>query len=94
MSSPLTPAEQAALEELLPADRRTGNLADDLAAAARTAMERRVRNSELGGAVIAALYRELKARGGSWRDLEHLTGIPHGTARRWATPPPTVPQDN
>lgn len=96
MSSPLTPDEQAALEELLPADQRTGDLADDLAAAARTAMARRVRNSELGGAVIAALYRELQSRHpkGSWRDLEAATGIPHGTARRWAKPPRTVQQDS
>jgi hypothetical protein len=80
----LTPDEREALDELLPADRRTGDPVEDLAVAARTAMQRRVDNSRWGGAVIAALYRELN----SWRQLSTVTGIPVATARRWATPPP------
>jgi hypothetical protein len=84
MSKNLTPEELEALNELLPADRRTGDPVQDLAQAARTAMKRRVDNSRWGGAVIAALHRELQ----SWRQLEAVTGIPQATARRWATPPP------
>jgi hypothetical protein len=80
----LTPEEFEALNELLPTERRTGDLAEDLALAARTAMRRRVDNSRWGGAVIAALHRHLR----SWRQLEEVTGIPQATARRWATPPP------
>jgi hypothetical protein len=80
----LTPEELEALNELLPADRQTGNPVDDLSQAVRTAMQRRVDNSRWGGAVIAALYRQLH----SWRQLEAATGIPQATARRWATPPP------
>ena len=84
MANELTNDEQQALDELLPTDLRSGVLADDLAQAARVAMQRRVDNSAHGGAVIAALHRQLK----SWRLLETVTGIPQATARRWATPPP------
>lgn len=84
MDDDLTPAEREALDNLLPADQRTGDLAEDLAAAARESMRRRVDNSKWGGAVIAALYRELQ----SWRQVETETGIPQASARRWATPPP------
>jgi hypothetical protein len=80
----LTPDEQEALNELLPADRQTGDPVEDLTEAARTAMRRRVDNSRWGGAVIGALYKELN----SWRQLAEVTGIPLATARRWATPPP------
>ena len=84
MTTDLSPDERAALDELLPADRQTGDLVADLAAASQVAMERRVTNSDRGGAVIGALHREIQ----SWRQLEVLTGIPQATARRWATPPP------
>jgi hypothetical protein len=84
MSEHLTPDELEALDELLPAEHRTGDHVHDLAQAARTAMQRRIDNSRWGGAVIAALHRELR----SWRQLEAVTGIPQATARRWATPPP------
>ena len=84
VTNPLTPDEREALDELLPADQRTGDLTRDLATAVRNAMERRKNNSRWGGAVIHALHREL----GSWRGLEDLTGIPQATARRWAEPPP------
>ncbi|MGW3473439.1 hypothetical protein ACWDKQ_34435 [Saccharopolyspora sp. NPDC000995] len=80
----MTPEERDALDQLVPADQRSDDLVHDLTAAARTAMQRRIDNSRWGGAVLAALHREL----GSWRQLEALTGIPQATARRWATPPP------
>jgi len=82
----LTPEEREALDELLPADRRTGDPIEDLTQAARVAMQRRIDNSRWGGAVIAALHRELR----SWRQLETRTGIPQATARRWAAPPPSA----
>ena len=83
MDNNLEPAEIEALDELLPPDSRTGDVREDLIEAVRTAMQRRKDNSRRGGAVIAALHREL----GSWRQLEELTGIPQATARRWAAPP-------
>lgn len=83
MENDLTDAERAALYELVPADRRTGDLVTDLAAAARETMERRRTNTALGAAVLEALRR----RGYSWRQIDALTGIPWSTARRWHTPP-------
>lgn len=85
----LTPDERAALNALLSLDQRTGDLTQDLAAAAMISMERRVTNSVQGGAVIAALHRRLR----SWSKVVHLTGIPLATARRWATPPPGSTDD-
>lgn len=84
MNEQLTPEEREALDELLPPQAQSGDLAADLVAAARTAMRRRIDNSRWGGAVIGALHRELH----SWRRLEQVTGIPQATARRWASPPP------
>jgi hypothetical protein len=80
----LNPEEREALDELLPADRRSGDPVADLTKAAQVAMQRRIDNTRWGGAVIGALYRELN----SWRRLESETGIPQATARRWAAPPP------
>jgi hypothetical protein len=60
-----------ALDALLGSD-RTGDMRADLVAGAREAMDRRERNTEHGGAVIAAL----RATGMSWRDVEVATGIP------------------
>lgn len=74
------------LDALIPPDQQSGHLVNDLVEACREAWERRRRNSKYGGDVIAALHRELR----SWREFEHLTGIPHSSARRWANPPPTV----
>lgn len=71
-----------ALDALL-GPRRTGDLAADLAGAAREAMARRERNTEHGGAVIAAMVES----GMSYRDIERETGIPRTTAQRWAVPP-------
>ncbi|MEV4239667.1 hypothetical protein AB0J47_31310 [Nocardia sp. NPDC049737] len=79
MRHTLTPDENAALDELLPPDRRTGDMDADLAAAIRVALARREDNARLCSAVIVALHR----RTGSWRTLERLTGIPQRTARRW-----------
>lgn len=81
----LSADELDALDQLLPADQRTDDEITDLAEAARVAMKRRVDNSRHGGAVLAALNRRV-----SWRQIERITGIPETTARRWATPPPTV----
>ncbi|MDQ3151429.1 MAG: hypothetical protein M3R63_06840 [Actinomycetota bacterium] len=67
-----------ALDVLLGSD-RTG----DLVAGARETMDRRERNTEHGGAVIAAL----RETGMSWRDVEVATRIPRTTAQRWAEPP-------
>ncbi len=78
--------ERAALDELLPVPQQTGNLVEDLAAAARCSMQRRIDNSRSGSAVLGALYRELH----SWRQVETATGIPYSSARRWAEPPPTA----
>ena len=46
-------------------------------------MDRRERNSQHGGAVLAALVEQ----GLSWRQIEQATGIPRTTAQRWAEPP-------
>lgn len=79
----LTAAERAALDALVPIDAQTGEVADDLKEAAREAWRRRQENTTLGGAVLAALYRDAR----SWRTVSYLTGIPVTTARRWAVPP-------
>ena len=79
----LTDAERAAVDALVPPDVRTGNDLADLTAAAQEAWKRRQQNTDLGGAVLAALYRAAR----SWRAVGSLTGIPTTTARRWATPP-------
>ncbi len=86
----MEPDEQAledALTSLLAPDERTGDRRTDLVAAARRALERRVRNSRDGGVVIHALH-ELEAL--SWRQIEQETGIPQATARRWHEPPQTA----
>ncbi len=71
-----------ALAELL-GEQRSGDMRADLIAGAREAMRRRERNTEHGGAVIAALV----AAGLSYREIEQVTGIPRATAQRWAVPP-------
>jgi uncharacterized protein YerC len=55
----------------------------DLLAGLKEAMRRRERNTEHGGAVIAALIEQ----GVSYRDIEQATGIARTTAQRWAVPP-------
>lgn len=54
-----------------------------LAEALRESLRRRERNSESGGAVIRALLLE----GWSYTKIENETGLPRGTAHRWANPP-------
>lgn len=71
-----------ALDALL-GERRTGDERADLVAAAREAMDRRERNTQHGGTVLAALVDA----GVSYREIERLTGIPRATAQRWAVPP-------
>ena len=71
-----------ALDALL-GEVRTGDMRTDLIAAAREAMDRRERNTQHGGAVIAALVEA----GLSYREIEQVTGIPRATAQRWALPP-------
>ncbi len=83
----LTTDERRALDALVPPDEQTGDLAADLAAAARETMRRRVENSERGGLVIGALHRAA----GSWRTVEFVTGIPAMTARAWSRRPPGAP---
>lgn len=82
----LAPDERAALDALVPREQQTGDLTQDLAAAAMESMRRRGLNSQQGGAVIAALHHRVR----SWSKVVHLTGIPLATARRWATPPPST----
>ncbi len=77
------PAVSRALDSLLPAGERTGDLISDLAEAARRSMQRRRDNSRDGGAVVDALYAEVR----SWRQVQKLTGIPVTSARRWSAPP-------
>jgi hypothetical protein len=72
----------AALEALL-GDQRTGDMRTDLIEGLREAMRRPERHAEHGGAVIAALVD----MGLSYRDIEHVTGLPRTTAQRWASPP-------
>ena len=60
-----------ALAELL-GERRTGDIRADLIMGMNEAMRRRDRNTELGGALIAALRDE----GLSYRDIENATGVP------------------
>lgn len=85
MREPLTlsETERAALDELLSPEQRTGNLADDLTAAAREAWRRRQENTRLGGAVLGALQRDA----GSWRAAAWAAGMSVRTARRWSRPP-------
>ncbi|MGQ0777261.1 MAG: hypothetical protein ACT4NY_23080 [Pseudonocardiales bacterium] len=71
-----------ALDALL-GEARTGDMRADLIAAAKEAMDRRERNTQHGGAVIAALVEI----GLSYRVIEQTTGIPRATAQRWAIPP-------
>jgi hypothetical protein len=75
---------EEAIVELL-GDRRSGELRADLIDSLEEAMRRRERNTELGGAVIAAMQEVL---GMSYRDIEDETGVARSTAQRWATPPP------
>lgn len=96
----VTPEQRAALEALVPAEKRTGDDETDLIAAVKEAGERRRRNTELGGAVIQALHDVEGARlmpdpyeKWSWRAIEAGTDIPNGTARRWAAPPEPPPAD-
>lgn len=79
----LTDDERAALNVLVPRDQQTGDLVADLTSAAQEAWRRRQENTALGGAVLAALYRDAQ----SWRTVSYITGIPTTTARRWAVPP-------
>ena len=79
-----------ALDSLLAPHERTGDRRADLITAARRALERRVRNTRDGGAVIAALHN----LGLSWREIERETGIPQATARRWHEPPQTASGDS
>lgn len=72
-----------ALDALLPADERSGDLTADLAEAARRSMQRRLDTTRHGGAVIGELYRQVN----SWRKVEAMTGISTATARRWSAPP-------
>jgi len=75
---------EQALDHLLPADKRTGDTIADLQAAFAESARRRRQNSEDGGAVIAALYEEVK----SWRRVGELLGhYSVRTLRRWAEPP-------
>lgn len=76
-----------ALDALL-GERRTGDLRSDLITAAKEAMDRRQRNTQHGGAVIAALHDQA---GMSWREIEEATRIPRTTAQRWAEPPERLP---
>jgi hypothetical protein len=85
----MTPDERAALDALVPREQQTGNVRDDLVAAAREAWRRREENTRLGAAVIGALHRDAQ----SWRVVEYSTGIPRMTARRWATPPQQADAD-
>jgi Homeodomain-like domain len=75
-----------ALRELLP-DRDVSDperdRTDDLVAAAKEAWRRRHINSQVGGAVLAALNET----GMSYRQIATETGIPAPTAQRWARPP-------
>jgi hypothetical protein len=79
----LSETERAALDELLPSERQTGNIADDLTTAAREAWRRRQENTRLGGAVLGALQRDA----GSWRAAAWAAGMSVRTARRWSRPP-------
>lgn len=78
-----------ALAELL-GEQRSGDMRADLIAGAREAMRRRERNTEHGGAVIAALVEA----GLSYREIERVTGIPRATAQRWAVPPERYAEGN
>ena len=92
----LSSAEREALDRLLPRERQTGDLVVDLVAATQEAWRRRQQNTQDGGHVIAALYRDTK----SWRTLSYLTKytdtdgrvnrIPPTTARRWSLEPGTA----
>lgn len=80
----MDPATEDALNALLPHG-RTGDERHDLLTAARRAWEIRHNNTRHGGAVIGALKHD---HGLTWDQIRTHTGIPPGTAQRWAELPP------
>lgn len=66
---------EEAIEALLDRPRSTDETAD-LIEAVMASMRIRARNSQRGGAVLAALHQRVQ----SWREVERLTGIPRETA--------------
>lgn len=76
----LTDEERAAVIALLTEAPLDPN---DLIAAIKRAMQRRIANSHNGGLAIQAALRN----GYSWRGLAAETNIPQSTLRGWVTPP-------
>lgn len=78
------PEVERVLTELI-GEERSGDIMQDLCAAGREVMRRRVENSHNGEVVITAM----RAAGMSWRDIHRCTGIAPSTARGWGSPPPS-----
>lgn len=76
---------EQALANLLPGG-RSGDEKADMLAALRESWQRRRRNSENGGAVIAALV-DPQIGGMTYRQLAEEVGIPLGTLHRWQAAP-------
>jgi hypothetical protein len=75
-------------------DQRTGDTTADLLAGLKEAMRRRERNTEHGGAVIAALVKQGMARTArAWAKLVALPpAIRPASSRAWALPASCDPQ--
>lgn len=74
-----------AMDSLLPADKRTGDLETDLIAAFNECLRRRAENARDGGAIVAAM-RQSVTQGGlgwSWRTFTLKTGQSPRTGGRW-----------
>jgi hypothetical protein len=82
------PTLNEVLDELL-GEARTGNLPEDITAAGKEIWRRRQRNTLLGGIVIgyAVAPTDDGGAGMTYREWHQRTGIPVGTAHRWALPP-------
>jgi hypothetical protein len=74
--------ERAALDELVPPDRQTGDIVRDIRAGMAETMRRRDHNTDVGGRIFAAAYRLF----GSWDKVSEESGIPKPTVYRWGIP--------
>jgi hypothetical protein len=74
---------EEAMNSLLPADQRTGDLETDLKAALKESERRRDENSADGGAIIHAMRDKEHGLGWSWRQFTIATGMAQRSASHW-----------
>ena len=71
--------ERAALDDLVPPDRQTGDIVQDVRAGMAETMRRREHNTEVGGRIFAVAYRVF----GSWDKVAEEAGVPKPTVYLW-----------